>query len=180
MKGAGLCHKFPEERGAASEAGACEECGRGRVAELEGTLRGRARPCRACWSSEHLGVLCSWCSLGGRERERADILPLWRMSAFCLTGPGEGPRVPVEFSWHPRDPTPDPSKLEKKARTPPSVRASSCLPAGFRLSASQNCFWSCGWGLARTRGWRVPRPHCRRVLLGSTVSGRPSDKVKGW
>ena len=62
---------------------------------------GGARRRRACWSSENLDVLCSWCSIPHPVRERADGFLLWRISAFCLTGLGERPRVPTDFLWHP-------------------------------------------------------------------------------
>ena len=65
-------------------------------------------------------MLCSWCSLGDRVRERADTLSLWRMSAFCLTGAGERPRVPMEFFWHLGAAlSPGPVKIRESPDTPP-------------------------------------------------------------
>ena len=99
--GAGLCGQFPENGRAASEEGACKARERGGVADLEGGLRVGACSAGACWPVEHVGVFCSWCSIPHPVRERADGFLLWRISAFCLTGLGERPRVPTDFLWHP-------------------------------------------------------------------------------
>ena len=139
--------------------------------------RGPGSP-RAWWSAVLLDARCSWCSTLGPVLERADTLPLWRMSAFCLTGPGEGPRLAVDFSRH-LGARPPGSVKSEKARTPASARAFSCPhDRGWDPTSRNRCLCRAR-GPAGTRSRLARVTHVRRLASTSSPSGHPAQKLRG-
>ena len=140
--------------------------------------RGPESP-RAWRSVDSLDASCSWCSTLGPVLERADTSPLWRMSAFCLTGPGEGPKLAVDFVPPPWGrPCPGPVKSEK-ARTPASARASSCPhDRGWDPTSRNRCLCRV-CGPAGTRSGLARHTRVRRAAWASSPSGHPAQKLRG-